>query len=242
MSLVLLAVGLIVWVTLPSAAAKSQTVVIGGGPYFRFDAGVSPSLLPRERPAPIALELGVGVDGAHDLPSLSRTTIEFDRQAAIDTEGLPTCSYEYLRNSSRSSARQACRGAIVGSGKVRIDIPGDIAYGTVLTAFNGGTRLGVTTLFVQGEIVAPFPEVVVATVRIRSIDQGRYGLEAVTTIPPIYDGEAPLRSFYVTVDRGVSVRCRREDLRAKLVGYSLENGETFSPSERLVTPVTCRRR
>lgn len=48
-----------------------------------------------------------------------------------------------------------------------------------MSAFNGGTTGGVTTLFVHAYITVPTPAVVVTTVKIKKIHKGRFGLESV---------------------------------------------------------------
>lgn len=242
-----LIIALIACMSPPFAAAKSQKIVIGTGPEFWFDAGISPSLMPRQQPAPIALSVSGGLyTGAPAQWSLSRIPIEFDRQGILTPEDLPTCRRKLLAHSSAAAGRRACRDSIVGSGTAEVSfaIPGqavDMAAPPVLTVFNGGSKGSITTLYVQGAIGAPLPETIVATVKVRPIDDGPYGLRAVTTIPPIDHGQVLLRGFKLNFKpRFASLRCREGTARSMLSGFSFNDGESISSEVTVTRPVSCR--
>jgi hypothetical protein len=61
-----------------------------------------------------------------------------------------------------------------------------------LVLSNGGTKGGVTTLFVHAYVNVPAPTAIVTTVKISKIHNGRNGLKAVGSIPKI--AGAPARS------------------------------------------------
>lgn len=255
--LALVALGLLLaWMTPFPAAARPQRVVVGSEE-LGFDGSVSPTSLPRQRPAPIALTLsGVLPDGSASSPSLSWMVIEFDRQGLIDTEGLPACGLKQLEGASWEVAKRSCRKSIVGSGSAKVDaaIPGQITESgapALLTIFFGGARNGVTTLYLQGALAGPIPTTVVAKEKIRPIDNGPYGYEAVTKIPPIEHESVRLLSFKLRIHRSfkleaakhsfVSVRCRTGTVAANATSFLLQNGETFSIGSRAVKPLTCVR-
>ena len=200
---------------------------------FAIDGKVSPSALPRLRPAPIALRIAGGFDASSPPPApLSKLTIEFDRQGAIDTEGLPVCGKKQLVNATWEVARRVCRSSIVGSGTAKVDaaIPGQAVESgapVLLTVFNGGTREGVSSLFIDAALVGPIPTTVVATEKIKGIDDGQYGHEAVTTIPPVEHELVRRPSFELRIHRHrfVSVRCRKGSVAARTTGFTLGNGE-----------------
>jgi hypothetical protein len=172
---------------------------------LQFDGGVTPKTLPKHDLTPIALTLSGKVstsDGTHP-SALRELAIDFDKNGALNATGLPACGRSQLATPSDSAARRACRASIVGSGAANVEIaslePEWISL--PLTLFNGGTRDGITTLFTRSSIAMPTPMPIVATVKLKKIHTGRYGLQAIANIPPIADGNGSLLAFSLKVKR-----------------------------------------
>jgi hypothetical protein len=173
--------------------------------FLQLDGGVTPQTLPKHDLTPIALTLSGKVstsDGTHP-SALRELMIELDKNGALNATGLPVCGKSQLETRSDSAARRACRASIVGSGTADVEIASLEAerISLPLTLFNGGVRDGPTTLFIRSSIGVPTPAPIIATVKIKKIHMGRYGLGTVTKIPPIAGGSGSLLDFNLKVKR-----------------------------------------
>jgi hypothetical protein len=171
---------------------------------FELDGGVTPKALPKREMAPIALRLSAKVateDGTQP-SALRELTIDFDKNGALNATGLPACGKSQLETRNAQAARQACRKSIVGSGTADVEVASSKQpIPLPLTLFNGGVRNGTTTLFIRSSIAVPTPAPIIATVKLKRIHTGRYGLEAVAKIPPIAGGSGSLLDFSLEVKR-----------------------------------------
>lgn len=99
------------------AVARAE-VVQSGDVRVNFDARITPKALPRDRPAPITVEVSGKItttDGSQP-PALRRLQLGLNRAGQIDPTGLPTCSSGALQSTSSEAALEACRAAQVGTG------------------------------------------------------------------------------------------------------------------------------
>lgn len=99
--------------------AQSGNVIVG------FDGGISPSKLPRDKPAPVAVSISTdfrAVDGADPPPQLREIEIGINRGGKVFDRGLPTCEVGSIQPTTIKAARRICGGAIVGSGKVTVRV------------------------------------------------------------------------------------------------------------------------
>jgi hypothetical protein len=230
------------------ASATSPTTVEVGRSPLSFSAGLTPKKLPPEERTPVA----VGVSGkisSGESGTLREATVSFDRNGAIDVSGLPTCTRNRLLAANTLAARRECRKAIVGAGiahiKTSASQPEPISI--PLTLVNGGLRDGTVTVFIHGVIPTPSLTPAIATVTIKKVRRGRYGLQAVSRIPPIADGNGSLLDFSFVIDRrfmydGVersfaTARCPDGHLDGQLVSFSLSSGKTL-PGERFARSCT----
>ena len=133
-------------------AALGVLAVAGGGAgaalvaidnvILRADGGFEPRKLPRRGYAPIHFRGFVDIaskDGTRPSP-LRRAVIDFDRDGRLGVAGLPRCPAERVATATPAEARAACRGAIVGSGRVKAQIAlagGVVPASSPLTIFNG---------------------------------------------------------------------------------------------------------
>lgn len=193
----------------------------------RIDGGFKPKALSRKNPTPVTFNLSgeiKRIDGEHP-PALRKLILESDRNTAIDVEGLPRCTAGKLKLTDIAGAKAACRPAILGGGRLTIQLafPIPVPTQSKVIVLNGGVRGGVTTLYLHAYITIPVPTAIVSTVKIRKIHKGRYGLSAVATIPEIADGGGSVMDFDLTIRRrGVlTAKCTdgKLQMRAEAVFY-----------------------
>ena len=109
---------LLLFVTGALAAAAAAEVVQSGNVRVTFHAAFSPHALPRERPAPISVEVDGKIsttDGSQP-PPLQTLRLELSSAGQIDTVGLPACRASELQSTSSETALQRCGPAQVGRG------------------------------------------------------------------------------------------------------------------------------
>ena len=108
-----------------------------------FGGSVAPSSLPRTGKTPVAVTIRgrVRALAGGPPPSLRRIAIEVNRVGVLDRAGLPACPLGRLRASSTADALAACRGALVGEGRVSgvLVLPEQepTPFGGRVVAFNG---------------------------------------------------------------------------------------------------------
>lgn len=97
----------------PAAAELTER----GDLFVTFNGGLSPSALPRDRLAPIA----VSIEGRIRVPSgsppaLREIEIELNSAGHLDTTGLPRCRRSQVAAATTAQALAACRAALIGEG------------------------------------------------------------------------------------------------------------------------------
>jgi hypothetical protein len=189
------------------AMAEKPTVVRAGNLVLRINGGVTPHALPRNRLAPITLQASgdIGTTDGTQPPALKEVTIDFDKHGTVNAKGLPVCPPGKLQATDTQHAKEACKGAIVGTGKtrVRVAFPEQAPFESTgpLVLFNGGVHGGVTTMFIHAYVSVPAPTAIVTRVTIRKIHQGRYGTRAVATVPVIAGGSGSVVHFDLAIHR-----------------------------------------
>lgn len=213
----------------PALAAK-PTVVRAGNLVLRINGGVGPKALPRRGSAPITLRASGAIatsDGSPP-PATKLVKLEFDKQGGIQAKGLDTCRSGQLEARTTRTAKQVCRGALVGTGhaKVSVTFPESQPFYSSgpLLLFNGGVKHGVTTMYIHAYVHVPVATALVTVVRIRKIHDGPYGTLAVAKIPKIASGSGALNRFNFAIHREfkrgrrrqsyLSARCGNGRLRA----------------------------
>jgi hypothetical protein len=177
-----------------------------------LDGGLAPLVLPRDRPAPVAVRLEGGLQTADGglLPRVTRIELGLPAQGVISTRGLPTCSRRRLRDTRPAEALAACRPALVGRGRLEalVRVPHQPAFEihTRLLAFNGrvGGRRGV----LLHAFAASPPTVAVVPAALRH-QAGRFGLALVADLSPALGPWPRLASFELTLSRRYSYRGRQ---------------------------------
>jgi hypothetical protein len=108
-----------VFVALALAAPAAHAELTERGDLFvRFEGGVAPNALPRERLAPIAVSVAGTIKtlSGQRPPALRKIRIELNRGGVLDSRGLPVCRYNELIATSPAQALEACGEALVGDG------------------------------------------------------------------------------------------------------------------------------
>jgi hypothetical protein len=107
---------------------------------------ITPWKLPRDHPAPAALQIGFQSHAAGEpaIPGIVRLAIDLSRNISLDGQGLPSCSLELLR-STDFSPRTTCTRSLVGRGAVtsEIKLPGKapvMVTGRLLAFYSSNQR------------------------------------------------------------------------------------------------------
>jgi hypothetical protein len=198
------------------ASAAKPTVVRAGNVIVTLNGGVSPTKLPKNKLAPIALNASgsiATVDGSQ--PPVTKTiTIDFDKNGTVNAKGLPACRSGQLQAQTTGGAKAACPKAIVGKGRptVRVAFPDQAPFNASgpLVLFNGGVKGGTTTMLIHAYVNVPTPTALVTTVKITKIRKGRFGTRADARIPTIAGGSGALTKFNLTVNRKFTYRGKRQ--------------------------------
>ena len=182
-----------------------------GNLIIRLDGGLSPLKLPRDRPAPVAVHLegGLKTDGGTLLPRVTRIELGLPAKGVVSTRGLPVCPQRRLRDAKPPEALAACRGALVGRGrlKAQVRVPNQEPFeiDARLLAFNGRFDGGRAVLL-HGYAADP-PTVVVLPFQLRQ-GSGRFGLALVAKLPPALGPWPRLATFEMTLSRRYVYRGR----------------------------------
>lgn len=172
-----------------AGAAGEGALVVVNGIVLRADGGFQPRELPRKRFAPIEFQgkFDVSARSGGKPPVLESATIDFDRDGRLNANGLPVCPLERVAAASTEQARQACSGAIVGTGSVAATIDflgGAVTASSPLTLFNGAPQGGNPTVILHAVTPTQTLAIVVPIER----RPGPFRYRATLTLPPIADG------------------------------------------------------
>jgi len=112
---------------LAAAGIARGEVAQSGGLRLAFDGRFAPQSLPRDRSAPVTVNLEGSITTADGKPppQLRRISIAVNRYGSFFTQGLPRCSPSQLEQTSTQVALSRCGDALVGRGRfgANIDFP-----------------------------------------------------------------------------------------------------------------------
>ncbi|MGN6558088.1 MAG: hypothetical protein ACTHLH_08780 [Solirubrobacterales bacterium] len=180
------------------------------------NGGISPSRLPRHGKAPITAriigEIGTR-DGSHP-PALQTLSAEISKTIAVDTVGLPTCSFGQLTATSTAAAKRACGDAIVGSGSAEVEVafPEQKPFSSTgpLVLFNGGTHGRTTRFLLHAYVDVPAPTAVVVKATVTRIHDGPFGLRLQAQVPKIAGGYGSATKFDLKMGRRFTYKGRKK--------------------------------
>jgi hypothetical protein len=189
------------------ALAEQPVTVRAGNLLFTADGAVTPKVLSRRTMEPISLTVKGKVataDNTHP-PALIEAIVDTDRAGTIDARGVPTCRQGQLEAQTTGGAKRVCPDAIVGTGTTDVEVlfaeQSPIPIHTQLTAFNGGTAGGTTTIYIHAFLTTPLAAAIVTTVKISKEHKGPYGIRSVASVPKIANGSGSVKAFSLTFPR-----------------------------------------
>jgi hypothetical protein len=235
-----------------SAGNNTPVTVQVGNLKLTFNGGFSPQALPKKTLAPIALTAEGKIqtlDGTHP-PALKEFLLETDKNGAVNVTGYPTCTSGKLQAQDTAHAEAICKSAIIGKGTTNVEIAfpesKPIPVSSKLLVFNGGTTGGVTTYYIHAYITVPTPAAIVTTVKIKNVHHGRYGLEAIATIPEIAGGSGSVTSFSLKIDKKytykgkkmsvISAKCTDGKIQANVIAKFADGTKATAEIIRTCTP------
>ena len=182
---------------------------------IKIDGAITPKALPKATMAPIKLDLSGSLettDGTHP-PALKTLKLDFDKNGALNTKGLATCTVGKLQSTLTAQAKQSCGAALIGSGRVSAEIafpeqPPFPASGPLLI-FNGAPKGGKQVLIFHVYAHVPAPTTFVTTAVV-SKTGGKYGTSALVQIPTIVSGPGSLTAFKATIQKTFTYKGRKQ--------------------------------
>jgi hypothetical protein len=189
------------------AAVARAEIVQSGNVRVNFEADFTPETLPRERPAPITVEVGGKIsttDGTKP-PALRQMRLELSSAGKIETRGLPACTAPALQSTSSDAALARCRPAQVGSGTFEAQLRfsgAPIAVSGRALVFNGlvGGRPG---MLIHIYIASPVRVTLVVPLKI-SRQPGRFGTVLSTDVPVLAAGFGSITQLSLRIGRQYS--------------------------------------
>ena len=188
-----------------TASPRAETVR-QGSLQVSFGGSVAPQMLPRTGMTPIAVKIRghVRTLAAGPPPSLRRIAIEVNRLGVLDRHGLPACPLGRLRASSTEAALEACRGALVGEGRVSgvLVLPEQTPtpFGGRVVAFNGTLPDGRPGILAHLYTSHPVPLTFVLAFSIGRA-HGTFGTRLVATVPAKTRRTAHITDFSLRLHR-----------------------------------------
>lgn len=198
---------------LAAAAAADGALVIVNDIVLHADGGFQPRSLPRHRFAPIDFHgyFEIAAKGGGKPVALEQATIDFDHDGRLSSGGLPICSPGQIAEASPAEARNACAGAIVGSGRVEALIAlasGPVRAASPLTIFNGPPEAGHPTVVLHAQTTVPRIQTFAIVVPIER-RPGPFRYRATLDVPPIADGLGAITRVEARVGRRFETAGRR---------------------------------
>ena len=215
------------------AAAGAYGITIRAGNLVaQGNGGFAPKALPQDHDAPIKL-FGHGrlhtLDGTRPSP-LRHAVIELDKHGHAETRGLETCKKNKLIATTTKQAREACPGAIVGTGygTALIELPEQqpIEASSALTIFNAPEKDGNPTGIGHAYLKYPVPTTYLVEAELEKVHHGRYGYRVEIDFPKIANDYGSPISGRIEIDKKwiykgmhlsvANARCADGRLQAKI--------------------------
>jgi hypothetical protein len=209
-----LAIAALLVLCLPVTAAVARQLVQQGNLRVAFDARLLPHALPRERAAPVTVQLEGSVrttDGSAP-PQLRELSIAMNRAGLVSVAGLPSCQAAQLQQTTTEAALAQCRGALVGHGHfaANVDFPGAPVFparGTVLV-FNSTNR-GHMGLLLHLYGSSPVRAAFVLPFKISQRSKGKFGTVFSTHLPQLASDLGYVTDIGLTIGRTYRYEGRR---------------------------------
>jgi hypothetical protein len=208
-----LAISVLLALAMPVAAANARgNSIVKEGVRVNFDGHSTPRSLPRDRPAPVQIELSSSIsteDGSQP-PPLESLEISLNSHGRLSTRGLPTCSSSVLQSTTTEAALNRCRPALVGHGSFGAALASSQARipanGKIL-AFNGRVR-GKPAVLLHLYGTTPVRATFVLTLAIEHRRKGQLGTVLATKIPTLAGGLGSITEVTLKIGRRYSFEGR----------------------------------
>jgi hypothetical protein len=186
------------------AAVARAEVVQSGNVRVNFQADFTPDSLPRERPAPITVEVGgkISTTDGSGPPALRQLRVELNSAGQIESRGLPACTAPALQSTSSEAALARCRPAQVGTGTFEAQLRFDAAPVAVdgrALVFNGRVG-GHAGMLIHIYIASPVRVTLVVPLKI-SRREGQFGTVLTTNVPVLAGGFASITQLSLKIGR-----------------------------------------
>lgn len=196
------------------AAAIAATAAIAGpvvngpdGNTQSIDSLIGPKKLSKTKMVPATLEVTTLTTSTTDpngvpVPAI-HATIDFDKNVALFTKGLPTCNPAKVINQSTENAERACRAAKIGSGHASAYLRAGQVYEVPqkVTAFNGVPKGGKPTVILHTYGTTPLQTSLVLVGTVSKFNKEGYGPRLDLEVPLIAGGTGALKEFNVKINK-----------------------------------------
>jgi hypothetical protein len=179
-----------------------------------FSGGFTPRSLPRDRLAPVTVDIKGAIsttDGSHP-PALRRIEIELNRNGRLSTSGLPPCSAAQLQSTSSKTAIERCGPSLVGRGHFGADVefPSVTPFPAAgpMLAFVG-KKDGGPALLLHLYGTTPVRTTFVLALKISRHRQGRFGTVLSSRIPTLAGGVGSVTEIDLRIGRNYTYRGQR---------------------------------
>lgn len=177
-----------------------------------FDANFAPTALPRDRPAPVDVEIHGDIattDGSHP-PPLRWLEVALNRNGRLFSKGLPVCSAPLLQSTSTETALARCRPALVGEGKFKAQVllGREIPTAGKILAFNS-RRGGKRSLLLHFFAGAPVRFTLVVPLTIGNPGDGEFGTLLRAKIPKLAGDLGSVTAIDLRIGRRYSYAGKR---------------------------------
>lgn len=219
-----------------SVAFAGPTVTGKDGNTQSIDALIAPKKLSKTKLTPVTLTVTTkttSTTAANGVPSPAlRAVVDFDKNAAIYTKGLPTCDPAKVQNASTEIALRECGKAKIGSGTASALLPVGIQVFTqnqTVTAFNGLPKGGKPGVVLHTYGTSPVQTTVVLVGSVSKYNKEGYGPRLDLEIPPIAGGAGALTDFQVKINKKYTFKGqKRSFISAKCTSGKLKARGTFT--------------
>lgn len=203
---------LLVLTGLLGAAALAQAELGQSGDVrISFSGDFAPHELPRDRLAPVTIDVKGAIsttDGTHP-PAVRQIEIAINRHGLLSTQGLPTCSSALLQSTSTETALKRCRTALVGRGNfgANVEFPNSspvLATGKML-AFYGKSN-GKQALLLHLYATTPVRATFVLPLTISHSGNQLFGTILSAKIPTLAGGIGSVTQIDLEIGRNYTYR------------------------------------
>lgn len=234
-----------VWAAVALAGGEKPVKVRAGNVVLTVTGNASPTKLPRHRLVPVSFHASgriAAADGGHP-PALKEVVLDVGKAGTVEAEKFPACSERKLEATTTARAEEACRDAIVGTGKAEVEVlfPESSPFNArgPLVLFNGGMKNGRALMLIHAYISVPAPTAIVTPVVISREHKGPYRLHSVTSVPLIANGAGSPTYFFLDITRRgyLTANCDNGHFSAHISASFRDNTVVAGHFQRPCTPI-----